>query len=132
MTGAPRLRRRRGLVIVLAVVVAVAAVFYVGRLTLLAIGADEGDVPPLSSIPAVPAGATVLSETKECASGGCWWKVVVEPPPGVTATDLASEMGIGDMLHLSGNLWDPRTIELESRAESRAGDLTVTARFATG
>jgi hypothetical protein len=95
--------------------VSVLAVLYLARLGLLFIGADEGDIPSATLIPAPPTGAQILSEGKDCASGGCWWEVVVVPATGQSIDELASEMGVADEQHVAGNFWDPRTITIGSR-----------------
>ena len=102
-------------VIAISVALGVLALLYLARLGLLFIGADEGDIPSAALIPAAPTGAQILSEGKECATGGCWWAVVVTPSDGQSLEDLAADMGVVEEQHLPGNFWDPRTITLGSQ-----------------
>ncbi|WP_152631188.1 hypothetical protein [Agreia bicolorata] len=78
----PRSRKRFYLLGAL-VIVAVLATLYAARVGFLLLGATEGDVPPLSSIP-LPAGSEVTQVSTNCASGGCWTLISVRPPDGTT------------------------------------------------
>ncbi len=115
--------------VVVAVLLAVALPLYALCLVLLFTGAEEGDVPPASSTPPVPAGATIVGQEELCASGGCWWEIVVRPEPGQTPLELAAAMGVDETVKIPGHLWDPRTITVESDAESARALLTVVARY---
>lgn len=55
---------------------------------------DEGPVPSRSFDPEIPVGATLLSSEINCASGGCWRELHIDPPEGLSAQELAQEMGI--------------------------------------
>lgn len=103
--------RRRKIRTALIVAAALLIVFYVVRLGWLFMMADEGDTPPLSVAP-LPAGAQVVSQSESCGSGGCSVTLVVRPPAGQSAVDLASEMGTTPQLLVPGNLWDPRTVSV--------------------
>ncbi len=74
-------------------VVAAAAVLFIGlRAALLFAGATEGDVPTSSSIP-LPAGSRVVDEDEQCASGGCWSLVSVQPPSGDEPDRTVDDVG---------------------------------------
>ncbi|UOQ87800.1 hypothetical protein MUN74_10845 [Agromyces endophyticus] len=80
------------------IVVAAVAVVIVGTwLLYVAVShlfVTEGSVPPASFGTELPAGATVRSSEKDCASGGCWLVVNIDPPEGRSARQLAADMGI--------------------------------------
>lgn len=99
---------RRTVRIVILVVV-VLALFYAARAAWLFAGATEGDVPAVSAVP-LPAGTEILSESRDCASGGCWVMIEVRPPSGQSPKDLAADMGATPQLEVTGNVIDPRTI----------------------
>lgn len=88
-TRTNRRRTARSILIVAAVLL---ALFYVGRVGWLFMWADEGDVPPLSSVP-LPDGAAILNEAVRCGSGGCSVVFLVRPPEGQSAEELATQMG---------------------------------------
>lgn len=99
-----------------------AAVLFIGlRAALLFAGATEGDVPTSSSIP-LPAGSKVVHEDKECASGGCWSVVSVQPPTGVSPSELSTALGTEPLARRPGTLWDPRVVNLTSEVQ---GELLV-------
>ena len=103
-------------------VVAAAAVLFIGlRAALLFMGATEGDVPATASIP-LPTGSRVVDEDEQCASGGCWSLVSVQPPSGMSPTELSTTLGTEPFARLPGSLWDPRVINLTSEVQ---GDLLV-------
>ena len=103
-------------------IAAAAALLFIGlRTALLFMGATEGDVPTSSSIP-LPAGSRVVHEDEECASGGCWSLVSVQPPSGMSPTELSTTLGTEPFARLPGSLWDPRVINLTSEVQ---GDLLV-------
>lgn len=88
----PRARRRARWIVLLAAAVLIGVWFaYVAGSHLLV---DEGPVPSSSFDPEIPAGATLLSSEKVCASGGCWRELHIDPPEGFSAQELAQEMGI--------------------------------------
>lgn len=91
------------------------------RVVVLNIFATEGDVPAADSVP-LPAGSKVIDEQKECASGGCWAVLSVQPPKGTTPQDLATSLGMSPQARRSGTLWDPRTITLSSEVQ---GELLI-------
>jgi hypothetical protein len=106
-----RVPSTRGKRVVGGVVVAavVLGTLYLGWALLLFAGSTEGDVPDVSRL-ALPVGSEVVSETRDCASGGCWIDVVVRPPDGQSPEDLAVELGAAPQLQLRGNIVDPRTV----------------------
>ncbi len=89
----------------------------------LAIFAEEGLTPPRWRIPEVPPGATVIEETKECASGGCWWRLVLKPAAGQTPDELAATMGVSESRVESPALLDPAFVGVG--AETRDSRLVV-------
>ncbi|WP_146084922.1 hypothetical protein [Rathayibacter sp. AY1G9] len=89
-----------------------AFVYYAG----LAVFRTEGDVPAASAID-LPAGSELVSETVECASGGCWRLFSVRPPDAMTPEQLSSELGTTPQARIAGTLWDPRTITVSSAIE---------------
>ncbi|PZE99965.1 hypothetical protein DEJ01_13600 [Curtobacterium sp. MCLR17_040] len=112
----------RRAIVVTVLVVAAAAVLFIGlRAALLFAGATEGDVPTSSSIP-LPAGSRVVHEDEECASGGCWSVVSVQPPTGVSPSELSTTLGTEPFARLPGTLWDPRVVNLTSEVQ---GELLV-------
>jgi hypothetical protein len=117
---------RRRWIVAATFVVAALLLLYAGRLVLLLIGATEGDVPPASSIP-LPAGSTIVSESVECASGGCWTLATVRPPEGVTPEELSDRLGTTPQARLAGSFLDPRAISLSS--EIHAEMLVVRADY---
>ncbi|WKK70324.1 hypothetical protein Q0F99_10485 [Rathayibacter oskolensis] len=89
-----------------------AVVYYAG----LAAFATEGDVPAASAID-LPEGSELVSDTVECASGGCWRLLSVRPPDAMTPEQLSSELGTVPQARIAGTLWDPRTITVSSTVE---------------
>jgi hypothetical protein len=83
-------------------------------------------VPDVSRL-ALPAGAEVISETRDCASGGCWIDVVVTPPDGQSPEDLAAELGATPQVQLPGNIFDPRSVWV--RAEPGGDVLKLRADY---
>jgi hypothetical protein len=116
-----RTNTRRAIVATVLIVGAAAVLFIGGRAALLVMGATEGDVPATSSIP-LPAGSKVVHEDKECASGGCWSVVTVQPPAGVSPAELSTTLGTEPFARLPGSLWDPRVVNLTSEVQ---GELLV-------
>lgn len=74
----------------------------------LLVFADEGPIPARSRLPEVPEGVLAVSETKECASGGCWRQLMLHPPAGRSPEDLASDLGLTDEKREGWRLLDPR------------------------
>lgn len=107
-------------VLVTLVVLVVVAVVRYGALFAFA---TEGDVPPTGAAP-LPAGATVVDATKECASGGCWTQLTVRPPSGTSSERLAARL---DGTRIAGSLWDPRTVNVA--AESDGDQVLVRADY---
>lgn len=116
--------KRRTVVWALVVPALILALVYGGHLALLWVGATEGDVPASSSIP-LPSGATIVSEEKECASGGCWSVLEVEPPDGQSAEELAATLGASPQLQVPGNFFDPRTINVYAEGDGRMLELRL-------
>jgi len=90
---------------------AIAVVLLLGRYSLQALGATEGDAPTEAQM-GFPATAVVTSTGKECGSGGCWTVFDVEPADGVTQARLRAELDaqLGD--RLPGTFLDPRSINV--------------------
>lgn len=84
---------------------------------------DEGSLPPKWRIPDVPAGATVVDESEECASGGCWRQVTLAPAAGQSPEELAERMGLAEQQDLPRKLFDPATVYVV--AEPRNGQLII-------
>lgn len=84
---------------------------------------SEGAMPPRWRIPAVPAGATVVEDTTECGSGGCWWSITLMPPAGQSPEDLARQMDLARGRVLPPTLTDPAFVHLG--ANSRGGHLEL-------
>lgn len=102
---------------------------YLARLFVLHTFASEGDVPSSSSI-ALPTGAEISSESRDCASGGCWITLEVQPPSGQTPHELAAQLGLTPDAERPGNFWDPRTIWLS--AEPGVSVLEIRADYWSG
>ncbi|MBQ1030466.1 hypothetical protein ABZ388_23540 [Micromonospora parva] len=83
----------------------------------------EGELPPTSRMPQVPAGAKVTDEGMECASGGCWRTITVVPAAGQSSADLAREMGLSKELILPPTLFDPASVYVGAHPED--GELIV-------
>ncbi|WP_131922605.1 MULTISPECIES: hypothetical protein [unclassified Curtobacterium] len=114
-------RRKRSVVVMVVVTLALVTLLAGVRLVSLFAFATEGDVPPASSV-SLPAGSELITEEKECASGGCWAVLSVRPPEGVSPQDLATSLGMTPQARQRGTLWDPRTVNLSSEAD---GELLV-------
>lgn len=108
------------------VVVAILALLYGGRVAVQFMGATEGDVPSASDIP-LPDGATIVGESRDCGSGGCWVTFSVRPPPGQSPAELAQELGATPQLEIPGTFLDPRTTWLT--AEPKTDVLSVQADY---
>ncbi|MGI6877454.1 hypothetical protein [Microbacterium sp. gxy059] len=122
--GRTTTRFRRTAWILLIVLVGVLAMAYVVRLGWLTMMATEGDVPPSSAVE-LPAGATVPGESSDCASGGGWTTLTVDPPPGQTPEDLAEELGATPQLRIPGDFFDPRTVSVSANTSGVALVLTL-------
>lgn len=110
-----------------AVVVAVVLVvlFVAGRAVLLTIGVTEGDVPAAADLP-LPTGSAVVGHEEECASGGCWTVLLVEPPTGTSPEELAATVSASGPVR--GTLWDPRSVWVDARVEGRFVRVQATYR----
>ncbi|MFI1991830.1 hypothetical protein [Actinoplanes sp. NPDC020271] len=113
-SGMVRSRRTRNVVVGLISVSAVAACLW-GTVFLYIRTLGEGSLPPDSRIPAVPAGATVVSKEQACGSGGCWWQLTVEPPAGQSPEELARAMGLAESQTKSPTLFDPGSVYIVTR-----------------
>ncbi|MEU8661081.1 hypothetical protein [Actinoplanes philippinensis] len=89
---------------------------------------DEGATPPDWRVPAVPAGATVVEEGMQCASGGCWWGLTVKPAPGQTPEELQRRMGLEAEERLGPTLTDPGYVV--RGAHIRQGNVVVYVSYA--
>lgn len=119
-------RKRRTTVVVVSAVVVALVLVYLVRVLWLFMVATEGDVPDASAIP-LPAGAQIVNEERDCASGGCWVSVDVRPPDGQSPKELAAEIGATPQLELPGNVLDPRSVWLS--AQPGDGILTIRADY---
>ncbi|MFI5842491.1 hypothetical protein ACIA8K_22565 [Catenuloplanes sp. NPDC051500] len=72
--------------------------------------ADEGALPPRSSAPDLPAGASVVDESVACGSGGCWRLITVAPPAGTSPVDLAAGMGLSEERCTEPTIVEPRSV----------------------
>lgn len=106
--------RNRRIARTVVVVIVVLALLYSGHLYLLNMNATEGDVPSASAV-TLPAGAEILSESRECASGGCWTVLEVQPPAGQTPEALAEAVGATPQLEIPGDFLDPRSTWVSAR-----------------
>ncbi|WP_341359625.1 hypothetical protein V5H98_18250 [Georgenia sp. M64] len=88
-------RRTIAVISVLSAGLAAAAVLFVPVLWLQL---DETAVPPVSDLPALPAGVTIASDEVMCGSGGCWHQLTLSGPENQSAEELVA--GVGDALGL--------------------------------
>ena len=102
-------RRTQGIVTLAIAGVVLLGVLYMARVLLLFAGATEGDVPDAARLQ-LPAGAEVIRQAEDCASGGGWVTLRVRPPSGQSPEDLAAEIGATPQLEIAGNLLDPRPV----------------------
>lgn len=116
-------------VLVAVIVIGVLALIYAGRVLWLTMMATEGDVPPASAL-ALSEGAEVIGESSDCASGGCWALITVQPAEGQATAELAEEMGATPQLTIPGSFLDPRTIWVSARPIGSV--LTLTADYWSG
>lgn len=86
--------RRITISVVLGVAAAVLIAFWLMHVAVSHLFVTEGSAPPASFGPAIPEGATLLTSEKNCASGGCWMELNIDPPEGQSARQLAEDMGI--------------------------------------
>ena len=91
-----------------AVLVVIAGALYGLRVGYLFAFDDELPASPGNSLPAIPASVHVVEEGQRCASGGCWWEIVLEAPAGLTLSGLAAELGVDEEHCTPGDFWDPR------------------------
>lgn len=115
MSGPMDEPRKRGRPFVIAgtTIAAAAALCALVHYAGLAVFRTEGDVPAASAVD-LPDGSELVSETVECASGGCWRLLSVRPPDAMTPEQLSSELGTTPQARIAGTLWDPRTITVSS------------------
>ncbi|CCH19936.1 hypothetical protein [Micromonospora lupini] len=112
---APRRRRTKRVLVAVAVTVGLLSCLWVLWFLSLRVFGDEGALPPKSRLPEVPAGASVVDESTECASGGCWRQLTVAPAAGQTPEDLAREMGLTEERKLPPTLFDPGSVYVGAR-----------------
>lgn len=93
--------------VVLAVIV-LFAFFYGMYVLTLEIGRTEGDSPAATSLQ-VPAGTEVVTSDVQCASGGCWSWLELEPPEGMSPASLAESLGATPDAQIRGWILNPRT-----------------------
>lgn len=117
------------LIAVLAALGLVVAVLGYGlRVGYLAAFATEGALPPMSRIPDLPAGAEIVGSTSECASGGCWREVRIDPAALDTPSDLAEDLGLSSSeRRLPWTFRDPHSVWIW--AESEGSHLVVSMRY---
>ncbi|MEV4704480.1 hypothetical protein [Actinoplanes sp. NPDC049316] len=84
---------------------------------------SEGALPPKSRIPDPPPGASVVEESEQCGSGGCWWQVTLAPAAGQSPAELARRMGLTEERSLPPRLLDPGYVYVGS--EARGDHLVV-------
>lgn len=108
--AAPRRRTRKVIVGLILVLGLGSCLWGSGFLYLAALGGEVGSLPSRSRVPEVPAGAIVVSEDKNCGSGGCWREILVEPPAGQTPEDLERAMGLTTSRHEGPTLFDPGAV----------------------
>ena len=108
------------------VVIAILAFVYLCWFALLSIGSEEGDIPPASSL-GLPDGTTILTETKDCASGGCWSTIAVRPAEGSSSAELKEHLDTAYNGRVPGTFFDPRTINV--MAVARQSVVVVTASY---
>lgn len=118
-TAAARARGRLHWALGAAVGMALLVTAYAAWVGYLAVMASEGAVPPRSRVPDVPSGARVVSETTECASGGCWRQLLLRPGAGQSPEELAAEMGVAEEKRHPFRALDPHAVTVGSRV---AGD----------
>ncbi|MFF0255832.1 hypothetical protein ACFYPW_25395 [Micromonospora zamorensis] len=114
---APRRRRTKHLLVAVSVTVGLLSCLWVLGFLSLRVFGTEGALPPDSRIPKVPSGASIIDEGMECASGGCWRLISVQPAAGQTPEDLADEMGLTEGQSLSPTLFDPGFVYVGARAK---------------
>ncbi|MGC4880564.1 hypothetical protein ACLQ26_30345 [Micromonospora sp. DT43] len=116
----PRRRRTKRVLVAVSVTVGLLSCLWVLWFLSLRVFGDEGALPPKSRLPEVPAGASVVDESTECASGGCWRQLTLAPAAGQTPEDLAREMGLTEEQSLPPTLFDPGSVYVGARvAEGR-------------
>ena len=125
--AASHLARRRVVVVVAGSVAVVLVLAYGIWAAYLAFTASEGALPPRFRLPDVPSGARVLQDTSQCASGGCWRQLVLQPAGDESPGDLADQMGLLREVRYSWRLFDPHSVTIGSRAEG--GQLSVYVQY---
>ncbi|WP_433789401.1 hypothetical protein [Actinoplanes sp. CA-252034] len=111
-----------------ALVVITAGFLWSVRFAWLYVFSDEGAMPPQWRVPPVPAGATVLEDGMQCASGGCWWSLTLKPPPGRTPEEMRWQMGLETEERLGPTLTDPGYVL--RGAHIRQGNVVVYVSYA--
>jgi hypothetical protein len=104
---APRRSAKYALVAVSIGLGALGCLWVLRFLMLLTLGNEVGALPPVSRIPSLPAGATIVAEGKGCGSGGCWREITVVPAAGQSPEDLTQEMDLAEEQRRSPTLLDP-------------------------
>ena len=122
-----RVSSRRRWILGIVGVAVMAGLVYAVWAAYLALMAGEGAVPPRSRIPDVPSGAEVVSETEQCASGGCWREVLLRPADGQTPEELVAQMGLSSEKEYSWRLLDPHSVAVG--ATVKGSELSVYVRY---
>lgn len=103
---------------VTAVIVLGITCIYIVWMGYLAVFASEGAIPPSWRLPDLQSGAQVVSEdASQCASGGCWKEIRVQPAPGQSPSDLAADMDLREPQRLPWHPLDPHSVAIESRPD---------------
>lgn len=110
-------------VVAVAVAAVLASCLWGAGFLQLALSGDDGPLPPRWRVPVVPAGVTVVEDTKMCGSGGCWWSLTLQPVAGQTPEELAREMGVASERVEPMTLTDPGRVTVGSNI--RAGRVVV-------
>lgn len=103
------------------------SLLYLSYAAFLFVLADEGSLPPRWRIPDVPSGSRVVSETKECGSGGCWRQLVVRPSVVQTPGGLAEELGTSASGRQGWRSYDPHSVWIGASISD--DDLVVTVGY---
>ncbi|MFD1365428.1 hypothetical protein [Actinoplanes sichuanensis] len=88
---------------------------------------EEGLLPPEWRIPEVPPRVGILENDKDCGSGGCWWRLTLRPPTGMSPEELKRQLGLEKAEELLPTLTDPGYVSRS--AEIRNGDVIVRVRY---
>lgn len=118
--------KRHRTVIAVSVAIGVALVIsYLIWCALLSLYATEGDVPSASFLD-FPEGAAITTD-KSCGSGGCWSTFTVRPGEDSSTTELTSYLETTYDGHVSGSVWDPRTVNFTTEIVGHT--VVVTASY---